>query len=54
MTVDELLPKKNTQLIFCSNPKHAVALQRNDDSIHTKNLQSSQLDQQDEKLHLTD
>lgn len=46
--------RKNTQLIFSSNQNHAVALQRNDDSIHIKNLQTSQLDQQDEKLHLTD
>lgn len=50
----ELLPKKNTQPIFSGNQQHAVALQRNKDSIHITNLETSQVDQQDEKLHLTD
>jgi len=52
--VYELLPKKNTQLIFSGNQLHAVALERNEDSVPITNLQTSQLDQQDEKLHLTD
>lgn len=47
--------RKTHSLFWGSNQQHRVSVQRKVDSIHIANLQTSQLDQQDdEKLHLTD